>query len=155
MADWAKMRTEYIAHGASYREIAKKYGVDQSTVARRGKAEGWVALREQNADKVQAKILKKIAENQANRANRLYAVTDKLLDRVESLLDAAEDIPAVALRNLAATLRDIKELQMIRSTLDEREQRAKVAAMERQLDRSMEDAGITVVIEGEASEFSV
>ena len=45
MADWKKIKTEYITTETSYRKLAQKYGLDQATIARRAKKEGWVSNR--------------------------------------------------------------------------------------------------------------
>ena len=47
MANWKEIETEYITKGTSYRKLADKYGLDQATIARRGKKEDWVSKRKQ------------------------------------------------------------------------------------------------------------
>ncbi len=140
MIDWEKMKTEYVTEGVSYRSLAEKYGVSIRNVERKGKNEGWVALRkawEVTPDRTEP-----------DRARRLQSVTDKLLDKVEQALDDPEQKASGELRNLSGTLKTIKEIQMIRSSLDEKEQRIKIAAMEKQMEKSTEDNGVVVELEG-------
>lgn len=140
MIDWEKMKTEYVTEGVSYRSLAEKYGVSIRNVERKGKNEGWVALRkawEATLDRTEP-----------DRARRLQSVTDKLLDKVEQALDDPEQKASGELRNLSGTLKTIKEIQMIRSSLDEKEQRIKIAAMEKQMEKSTEDNGVVVELEG-------
>ena len=62
-------------------------------------------------------------------AERIFRVTDKLLRRAEELLDGGE-IGARELGELMRALKSAKEIKMLRSALDEREQQARVRALE-------------------------
>lgn len=153
MADWKAMKTEYITQGTSYRALAKKYGVNATTIAGRGKAEGWVALREQKASETQAKILDAMEEKKVQRARRMQSVADKVMDRVEEMLDGEAPVTAKELKSLCSALRDVKELQMLRSSLDEKEQEAKIALLLKQAEKGTADGEIVVTLEGGIAEF--
>ena len=55
--------------------------------------------------------------------------------------------PCQSLRHLSGTLKDIKDLQMLRSEADIREQEAKIESLRQKLSGS-EEKQITVVLEG-------
>lgn len=156
MADWRKIKTEYITTNTSYRKLAEKYGVNHATIGKRAKEENWVQLRRQNADKTQAKILDAIGDEQASRAVRLQSVTDKLLAKVEAIVDARkpEDMDTQSLRHISATLKDIKEIQMIRSDADIREQEARIANLRKQANPEQTES-VKLVVEGLPEEFKV
>lgn len=139
MIDWEKVKNEYVMEGVSYRNLAEKYQVSPGCVERRGRAGGWVALRK--ARKAQA-----AGPDRTERVRRLQTVTDKLLDKVEEALNDPEQKASGELRNLSGTLKTIKEIQMIRSSLDDKEQRIKIAALEKQLEKQLEKED-TVVVE--------
>ena len=61
MADWQKIKTEYITTDPSYRKLAQKYGIDSAVIGRRAKSEEWVKLRQQYIDKTQTKTLNAIS----------------------------------------------------------------------------------------------
>ena len=148
MADWKKIKTEYITTDTSYRKLADKYGLDQATIARRAKKEGWVSNRQQNASRTQAKIVNAISNKQVDRASKLISVADLLLDRVKSLV---EDNPELlvntqSIKNLSGVLKDIKEVQMIRSDADMREQEARIANLQRQAAADNDDDDETGVV---------
>lgn len=153
MADWKAMKTEYITQGTSYRALARKYGINATTIANRGKAEGWVSLREQKASETQSKIVEAMEEKKVQRARRMQSVADKVMDRVEGILDGEEPITAKELKSLSAALRDVKELQMLRSSLDEKEQEAKIALLIRQAEKGTADCDIVVTLEGGIADF--
>lgn len=154
MADWESIKTEYITTDTSYRKLGEKYGVHYKAIAERGKAEGWSQMRSQHKDKTLTKIIEAIEDKKVDRAERLQSVTDKLLDKVELLLDDSERVGSGSLRNLSATLRDIKEIQMIRSELDDEEQLARIANLKKQAEKDDKDTSITVTLEGELPEYA-
>ena len=134
MADWNKIKTEYITKGTSYRKLAQKYGVGESTLFARASKERWVEQREQHQSKTVAKTLDAISDQQVDRAANLISVADQLLAKVKSLLDANALVlnNTQSMKNISGVLKDIKEIQMIRSDADMREQEARIANLQRQ-----------------------
>ena len=59
-----------------------------------------------------------------------------------------------ALRQITGALKDIKEIQMIRSEADLREQEARIANLRRQSEADQETNDITVTILGDLNEYS-
>lgn len=147
MADWQKIKTEYITGNASYRELAQKYGIHRATIGQKAKDEKWVELRRQHADKTQTKILNAVARQQVSRAERLQTVADKLLSKVESLLETDSELPidTQGMKHLSGVLKDIKEIQMIKSQKDLEEQDARIAKLRREAEKE-EDTNTEVVI---------
>ena len=137
MADWQSIKTEYITTQTSYRKLAQKYGVSATQICNVGRDEKWVEQREQYLSKTTAKTLEKISQQEANRAARIHTVADKLLSKIEAMVDAVEpeDIPAKAIRALTAAVKDLKEIQSVKSSLDEREQRARISNLEKQANK--------------------
>lgn len=155
MADWQKIRAEYITTDISYRKLADKYGLDQATIARRAKKEDWVSKRQHHADKTQAKILNADTKNKADRASRLMTVADKLLKKVEVLVDKDDYLSAGAIKNLSDALKNIRDTQMIRSELDIREQEARIAKLQKETEKQdNEKSSITITLEGSLSDYA-
>ena len=128
MADWQKIKTEYITTDTSYRKLAQKYGVNTTNIAKKASSEGWVEQRKQNANKTLSKTLDAIASQQASRAARLQTVADKLLAKVEQLIEDDEELLAdtSSMRDISRILKDLKDIQMIKSDADMREQEARI-----------------------------
>lgn len=146
--NWNKIKTEYITDKTStYRGLAKKHGVSLSTITRRAKAENWQEQRQRVEHKVTTKSLDAIADEQVRRATRLKTVADKLLDKIEAAVDDAEMQELLksknALKQLTGALKDIKDIQMIRSEADDREQNARIRSLEKQAEKS-EDTTQTI-----------
>ena len=127
MADWNRIKTEYITTDTSYRELSQKYGVHYTNIAKRAKKEDWQQLRQQQTNTTQTKMIQAVERRKVDRAAKLIGVSDLLLDKVRGMLeDDSGTITSQAMRNLSGVLRDIKDIQMIRSDADMREQEARI-----------------------------
>ena len=133
--DWLAIASEYIEGEDSLRALAKKHAVPWSTLRDRARREAWEAFRrDARAAKESglsggdpAAAHEKTARE--NDAERIFRVTDKLVRRAEELLDGGE-IGARELGELMRAIKNAKEIKMLRSALDEREQQARVRALE-------------------------
>ena len=132
MADWKKIKAEYITTDTSYRKLAQKYGLAESTIYARGGKEHWVDQKEQHQSKTVAKTLDALSDKEVNRAARLMTVADKLLRKVEQVVDQEGPMSAGAIKNLSDALKNIRETQMIRSEQDIREQEARIAKLQKE-----------------------
>ena len=86
MADWQKIKTEYITTDTSYRKLADKYGVGYQAICHRSKEEGWIALREQHMNKTVSKAIDKISSKKADKMARIDDLSDKLLEKLEQAI---------------------------------------------------------------------
>ena len=151
MADWQKIKTEYITTNTSYRKLAEKYGVNYRTICVRSQQEGWIEQREQHTNKTTTNILNAIGRQQVSRAERLQSVADKLLTKVESLLEGDSELlfDTQGMKHISGVLKDIKEIQMIRSDADMREQEARIANLRKQAEKEENQSrDVTITIEG-------
>lgn len=151
MADWQKIKTEYITTDTSYRKLAKKYGVSHVQIGNVGKQEDWVGLRRQHLDKTLTKTVDTISNKQVDRATKLISVADLLLDRVKSLVEDNPEflVNTQSIKNLSGVLKDIKEVQMIRSDADLREQEARIAKLRKEAEKEENtNRDVTITIEG-------
>ena len=135
MADWQAIKTEYITTDTSYRKLAQKYGINVTTIAKTAGAENWVEERKQYATKTQAKTLEKISQQEANRAAKIHSVADKLLLKIEAMVESEEPLDTKGIRALTAAVKDLKEIQSVKSALDEQEQMARIANLQKQADK--------------------
>ena len=147
-ADWAKIEAEYITTDTSYRRLADKYGVDQATIARKAKKEDWVSKRQRHISKTQAKILSADTKSKVDRAAALFAAADLLLKKTVSGMSEYETLPATAAKNYSDALKNIKEIHMIRTEEDIEEQKARIAKLHREAEKSDQSGCITVKLEG-------
>lgn len=147
MADWQAIKTEYITTDTSYRKLAKKYGVSHVQIGNVGKQENWVELRRQYLDETLTKTMDTLSDKQVDRATKLISVADLLLDRVKNLVEGNPEVLASpqSIKNLSGVLKDIKEVQMIRSDADLREQEARIAKLRKEAEKD-ENTNTEVII---------
>lgn len=157
MADWQKIKTEYITNpDTSYRELSQKYGVHYTNIAKRAKKEDWQQLRKQQANATQTKMIQAVERRKVDRAAKLMDVSDLLLQKIEALvyeLDVLDASPK-DIRSLSAAIKDIKEIQMIRSDADMREQEARIEKLRRDADRDDSSGTITVRLPGGIEDYA-
>ena len=134
MADWQAIKTEYITTETSYRKLSQKYGIGYQAICHRSKEEGWIAMREQHKNNTITKTLEQISQQEANRAVKIHSVADKLLLKIEALADRPGMMPK-DVRSLVAAVKDLKEIQGVKSDLDEKEQKARIANLEKQANK--------------------
>lgn len=149
MADWQAIKTEYITTNTSYRKLAQKYGVNYRTICVRSQQEHWIEQKEQHTNKTTTKILNAIGRQQVSRAERLQSVADKLLSKVEDLLDVDTELPmdTQSMKHISGVLKDIKEIQMIKSQKDLEEQDARIAKLRREAEKDeVKDTGYHGVV---------
>ena len=134
MADWQKIKTEYITTDTSYRKLAEKHGVGESTLFTRASKEKWVEQKEQHQSKTVAKTLDAISKKQVDRAANLLSVADILLAKIKDLVESDSEVMSdtQSLKHISGVLKDIKEIQMIKSDADLREQEARIAKLQKE-----------------------
>ena len=151
MADWQAIKTEYLTTDTSYRKLAQKYGVGYSVIGEKARLEGWVEQREQYRNKTLTKTVNAISNQQVDRAANLISVADLLLAKVKSLVEMDAEVlsDTQSLKHISGVLKDIKEIQMIRSDADMREQDARIAKLRKEAEKEeKETMEVTITIEG-------
>ena len=157
MADWQKIKTEYITNpDTSYRELSQKYGVHYTNIAKRAKKEDWQQQRKQQANATQTKMIQAVERRKVDRAAKLMDVSDLLLQKIESLVEELDvmDASPKDIRSLSAAIKDIKEIQMLKSELDKQEQEARIEKLRRDADRDDQSGTITVRLPGGLEDYA-
>ena len=154
MADWQKIKTEYITTDTSYRKLAEKYGVHYNAIANKSKQEGWISQRNQHCDKTMTKTLDAISNKQVDRAANLISVADQLLEKVKSLLETDAEVlsDTQSMKHISGVLKDIKEIQMIRSDADLREQEARIKKLQKEAEAEEKKDSTIIIQFAEGSE---
>lgn len=157
MADWTRIKTEYITTQISYRELAQKYGVHYTNIAKKAKKEDWQHQRQQHTNAVQTKAQTAVERKQVQRASRIEEAADMLLDKVMEFMAASEDmlVNTQSMKHISGVLKDIKEIKGIKSDADIQEQEARIAKLRKEAERDERDREpIRVVMVGDAEEYS-
>ena len=128
--NYRAIAAEYIEGWDSLRALAEKHAIPWSTLRDRARREGWeYRRRERRAALRGTGALKDPAED-GSETERIFRVADKLVRRAEEILDGGDEVGARELGELMRAVKNAKEIRMIRSALDEREQQARVRSLE-------------------------
>ena len=129
--EWTKIKAEYIAGGTSYRKLAEKYGVSRSKLQAIATREKWVDLLSQAQAKAESKMVDHISKQNAKIDDKYFRIVDKLFDKAEEIIDNTPIWQPTLLKEMATTMKYLKECKGIKSDADMREQEARIAKLER------------------------
>lgn len=152
MADWQKIKTEYITKGTSYRKLSEKYGLSYRSIADKGNNEGWVELRNQYLIKTTSEIVEAVGAQDVDRATKLQTVADKVLSMVEAYIEASDpiEVDTQSMKHISGVLKDIKEV--LRSPKDLEEQDARIAKLRKEAEKEEHNDNTIVIQFAEGSE---
>ena len=130
--DWKKIKAEYIAGGTSYRKLADKYGVSFSTLRKVAAKEQWTELRNNAGAKRDTVLAEKIGNKSAQIDDKYFRLVDKLFDKAEEVIDNTPIWQPTLLKEMATTMKYLKECKGIKSEADIREQEARIAKLQKE-----------------------
>ena len=154
MPDWKKIKAEYI-RGVSYRRLADKYGVSFSSIQKRGAKEKWTDLRKMSSRKSDEKIVEFVASQEARRVDGIQTVADMLLEKIkEGVADGSLIIDSQSIRQITASIKDLREIKGYKSELDMQEQLARIEKLRKDAQTEEESKDIRVVIENSLDDYA-
>lgn len=155
MADWAKIKREYVRGGISYQQLCDKYKVPLGTMKRKAGAEGWVTLRDRAKTKTELKLVEDIAEKNVNADDVYYRIVDKLMAKIDEYIENHEIINGQTMKSLTSAIKDLKDIRNIKSEADIREQEARIAKLRKEAEREEEnEKDIVVKLADNLEEYS-
>lgn len=154
MPDWRKIKAEYI-RGVSYRRLADKYGVSFSSIQKRGAKEKWTDLRKISSRRSDEKIVESVASQEARRVDGIQTVADMLLEKIkEGVADGSLIIDSQSIRQITASIKDLREIKGYKSDLDMQEQLARIEKLRKDAQTEEESKDIRVVIENSLDDYA-
>lgn len=134
MADWNALQAEYVTTDASLYKLAKKFGIGHSTVYTHAKKEGWAQLRQDHRDSALDAVPEAVRDPRTQACRRLGSVAGKLLGKIEVYVDSLS--PDLCdprdFKQVSATLKDVRDVLMLQSELDDQEQQARIEKLRQQ-----------------------
>lgn len=90
-----------------------------------------------------------------NHPQRADKPTKEIVEEKEEILSVSSIVDRKGLQQIAAALKDIRDIHGIQTELDKREQKARIANLERQAEPEKNESGATLIVEGLPEEFKV
>lgn len=154
---WTQLRLEYISSSeVSIRGLQKKYGIPFNQIRNRVEQEKWQDQRESLKAESTQKSIDLLADINAEKCTRAFRVADKVLDKLEEVVDKidAEDEYAVKkLKDVTGAIKNMKEIGLFRSSLDQAEQEARINKLRKDAEEEDKDTTITVTFESNIDEY--
>ena len=141
MDEWKRIKAEYIAGNTSYRRLAEKYSVSFSTLRKIAAKEQWTQLRNNAGAKRDTVLAENIGKQNAKIDDKYFRLVDKLFDKAEEVIDNTPIWQPTLLKEMATTMKYLKECKGIKSEADIREQEARIAKLQKEAQE--EDNSIT------------
>ena len=148
MADWNKIRAEYIRGDTSYQKLAEKYKVPYSTIRKRSRVEKWVESRAEKCLKSGAKIAEVVSDREANAAGLIYSATEALLAKIAQQIVDAQALSPTDAANYTNAIERCKRIVGIKDKPDADEQQARIEKLRKEAQTGNEESaeGRVVVI---------
>lgn len=155
MPDWKKIKAEYIRGRTSYRKLAEKYGVSPSTLSKKAMIEKWADLRKETSKKADIKLADSVASQEAKRVDGIQTVADMLLDKIkEGVADGTLVVDSQSIRQIVASIKDLRDIKGYKSDLDMQEQMARIEKLRKDVEGDGADKEIKVTIGGDLEVYS-
>ena len=155
MVDWITIKAEYIAGGTSYRKLAEKHKVSFNTLKTVAVSEQWYKLRQQADNKATTRIVNDVSKQNAKIDDTYFRCVDKLMKKAEELIDSTPIWQPQMLKDLATTMKYLKECKGVKSDADMREQEARIRTLEKQAEKEADTVNeINVVFNAGPEEWN-
>lgn len=89
--DWESLKAEYVAGGASYSQLADKYGTCKSQICKRVKRGNWDALRERARNETETKLTDAISDQMADSMLQAVRISRTYMDWLERWMAEAQE----------------------------------------------------------------
>lgn len=123
-----KIHDEYLNTDISIRGLASKYNIPKGRIESWIKSGNWstekkalLSMAERIAVDKRADSNRRYVDIMAERVDRIYSASDKLLDKVTQLLELEDALAPRDLKSISSTLLDIKMLHGIRDADEDKE----------------------------------
>lgn len=177
--DWDALRRAY-SRGGTVKELSGKWGVPESTLRGRIRREHW----QRCAQTGQSEIVQKDEQNRRRSdrvdilADRMLTCLERAVEELDAVTrtvrekekkedggdvtrDYAQVMPGEkglidrgGLKQLTGVLKDLKEILVLRSEGDTLEQQARIARLQRELNREDSQERILVTMEGACGDYA-
>ena len=157
MIDWKTIETEYVTTDISHRGLAEKYDICRSTICKKAAEDKWSDKRKEHRAKTVSEAVNAVGKTQAEQTAKLFRVSGLLLNKVQKLLEENEELLAdtSAMKDVSVVLKNLKELLMIKSEADLREQEARIEKLRREAEPEKMTEAPKLIVEGLPEEFKV
>ncbi|MBO7240217.1 MAG: hypothetical protein J6V23_07025 [Bacteroidaceae bacterium] len=100
------------------------------------------------------KSVKKVREIEYNNKERPDKPTKEIVHEDEKVIEVRTIIDRKGVQELASAIKSLKEVQMLKTELDEQEQQARIDKLRKETEDEQKDTSITVTFEDEVKKYA-
>jgi transcriptional regulator of heat shock response len=149
---WNTLKAEYISSDITLRGLSKKYGIPFSQIQRKSQKGEWIKMKGDIGSRVNQKSVDLIAEFKAEECTRAFRIANKVMDKLAECVENIDPTDESAMKNLksiTSAIKDLKEIGVFRSTLDQAEQEARIKKLQKDAEEEQRDTTVNVVFNGD------
>lgn len=154
---WDKLRIEYISSpDTSMRGLQRKYGIPFNAIKKRVDNEDWNKQRDEFRTTSMRKSLDLVSDFMADECSRAFRIANKVMNKLEECvdnIDVTDDYAMKNLKSITSAIKDLKEIGIFRSSLDQAEQEARIKKLQKDAEEEQTDTTITVIIDDELKSY--
>ena len=133
MANWNKIKAEYLQGKGTLKELAKKHGVPFSTIQKVSAEENWKKLKKKAEDLTDEQMLERVVKKKSEDLVSINKAADKLIEKIfEMVSDKETPLTPQAVKSLTSALEDLRKTKGYKSELDIEEQRERINKLRRE-----------------------
>lgn len=154
---WEKIKYEYVTTDISMRGIQKKYGIPFNRIKTKVDNENWNADREKCKAQINQKSIDLISDHKAEEVTRAFRIANRAMDKLEECIeqiDATDEYATKKLKSITSAIKDLKEIGVFRSALDEAEQKARIRKLQKDAEEESKDISINISFEEGMDEYA-
>ena len=132
MIDWNQAKIRYITTPITKSELAGELGCSRRSVLNHARSEGWDALRQDFDDEVTEQTIEDAKRQAVGFAQNLAETAERLLGKIDAVLDAGEDLSSREIKSLTSAMTDLMGLRGVRLQGSEEDNRVVVEFADRE-----------------------
>ena len=102
---WTKIKAEWLKGGTTYKKLAEKYGIKESSIKNRASKEGWQKEKVLIEYKVSTELRGRVTRARVNHLEKLIQANEALLDGLVKLAEEIRADPRMLLMDKSGSLR--------------------------------------------------
>lgn len=104
------IKTEYLTTDASFASLAKKYGINHSSVSRKAKKDHWDEEKAQMRTQAHKVVQEKTIEAQVSIADKCMRIMEKLVDKVAESVDVVDPDNTQSMKQIVSMMKDLSDM---------------------------------------------
>lgn len=104
------IKTEYLTTDASFASLAKKYGINHSSISRKAKKDHWDEEKARMRNEAHRVVQEKTIEAQVDLADKCLSILYKMVDKVSEAVEVVSPEDTRSQKEILSMVKDLNEM---------------------------------------------